>query len=143
MPNTTPRIITVNGIQYMYDASRGKTLSIPKVYLRAGTHRRTVTNEFLRLEGGQPSMTVGDGLTRPATILSINANCETSHSWSVKILKKGVATPLANLSLVTQTYNKDESLNVDVDEGSVLLFKAEGINIPFPRVLLELAWRIL
>lgn len=142
MPNTSPRILTVDGIQYMYDVTRGKTISVPKVYLRAGTHRRTVTNEFLRLEDGQPSMTVGDPTIRNATIMGLTANCESNHNWSVKVFRKGVALPLVTLNLVGASYKNDSTLNVDVPAGSVLLFKVEGNNIPFPRVLLELAWRI-
>lgn len=142
MPNTSPRIITVDGIQYMYDQTRVKTISIPKVYLRAGTHRRTVTNEYLHLEDGQPAMTVGDALIRDATIMGITANCESNATWTVKVFKKGVALPLVTLGLTGQSYKKDSSLNVDVTMGSVLLFKVEGSNIPFPRILLELAWRV-
>lgn len=142
MPNTTPRIITLNGVQYMYDVTRNKVLSIPKVYLRAGTHRRTVTNEYLHLEDGQPSMTVGDGLIRPATIMSLTANCESSHTWSVKIFQKGVTLPLLTLALTSESYKQQEGINVDVPAGGILLFKVEGNNIPFPRVLLELAWRL-
>ena len=142
MPNTTLAIRTVESIHYVWDEARGKTLSIPKVYLRAGTHRRTVTNEYLRLEGGQPSMTVGDGLIRDATIIGITANCETAHNWTVKIFRKGVTSPLVTLNMVGQDYKKDSSLNVDVPGGSVLLFKVEGTNVPFPRVLIEIAWRV-
>lgn len=143
MPNTFPRIVTVNGIQYMTDASRGyKLLSIPKLYLRAGTKRRTVTNEFLQLEGGQPSMTVGDNLPRAGTIVGITANCETVSSWVLKIFKKGVPTPLVSLPIVSNTKAENQTLNQDVDAGSVILFYGEGSNIPFPRAMLEIAWRL-
>lgn len=142
MPNTTPRIITLNGVQYMYDVTRGKLLSITKVYLRAGTHRRTVTNEYLHLEDGQPAMSVGDGLIRNATIMGLTANCETNHNWTVKIFSKGNALPLVTLAITGASYKKDDGINVDAPAGSILLFKVEGNNIPFPRVLLELAWRL-
>lgn len=141
MPNTTARLITVDGIQYYYDMGRDKLLSIPRIYLRAGIHRRTVTNEYLQLEGGQPAMSVGDGLFRDATITAINANCESPRSWSVKIFSKGNASPLLTFSLASQSYEEDTSISVDVPRGSILLFKVEGLNIPFPRVLIELAWR--
>lgn len=134
--------MTVGGVQYMYDVTRGKLLSIPKVYLRAGTHRRTVTNEYLHLEDGQPSMSVGDGLIRNATIMGLTANCETDHNWTVKIFSKGVVLPLVTLVITGASYKKDEAINVDAPTGSILLFKVEGNNIPFPRVLLELAWRL-
>jgi hypothetical protein len=142
VPNTSPRIITVDGVQYMYDQTRGKTISIPKMYLRAGAHRRTVSNEFLRVEDGQPTMTVGDALIRNATIMGITVNCETNTNWVVKIFKKGTALPLVTLNMTWASYKKDSTLNIDAPMGSILLFKVEGLNIPFPRVLLELAWRL-
>jgi len=142
MPNTTPRIITVDGIQYMYDQTRSKMLSIPKMYLRAGTHRRTVTNEYLRLEDGQPAMTVGDALIRNATIMGITANCESNTNWTIKVFKKGSPSPLVNLGMVWLSYKKDSSINMDVPAGSILLFKVEGTNVPFPRIILELAWKL-
>ena len=142
MPNTTPRILTEDGIQYMYDQTRSKMLSIPKMYLRAGTHRRTVTNEYLRLEDGQPAMTVGDALIRDATIMGITANCESNTNWTVKVFQKGSATQLVNLGMVWLSYKKDSSINMDVAAGSILLFKVEGTNVPFPRIILELAWKL-
>jgi len=142
MPNTTARILTVDGIQYYYDDVRLKMLSIPRVYLRAGTHRRTVSNEYIQLEGGQPAMTVGDDLLRDATITGITANCETDHTWAVKVFKKGVLAPLITFNLASQSRKEDSSLDIDVAKGSVLLFKVEGISIPFPRLFLELAWRV-
>jgi hypothetical protein len=142
MPNTFPRILTVAGIQYMYEAVRGKMLSIPKVYLKAGTHRRTVTNEYLRLEDGQPSMTVGEGILRNATIMSITAHTESAHTWTIKIFRKGSPTPLVILPIVSAIMGENLSLDADVPASSVLLFKAEGTNIPFPRVTIELAWKL-
>lgn len=126
----------------MYDQTRSKMLSIPKMYLRAGTHRRTVTNEYLRLEDGQPAMTVGDALIRDATIMGITANCESNTNWTVKVFQKGSATPLFNLGMVWLSYKKDSSINMDVAAGSILLFKVEGTNVPFPRIILELAWKL-
>lgn len=142
MPNTAPRILSVDGIQYMYDQTRGKMLSIPKMYLRAGIHRRTVTDEYLRLEDGQPAMTVGDALIRDATLMGLTANCESSTSWTVKIFRKGVGAPLVTMPMVSSSYKKDSSINMDVPAGSILLFKVEGTNIPFPRIILELAWKL-
>jgi len=142
MPNTFPRIITVDGIQYMYDINRLKMLSITKIYLKAGTHRRTVTNEYLHLEDGQPSMTVGEGLMRNATIIGITAHTESAHSWTIKVFKKGDPEPLVILPIVSATISDKLTLDRDVPAKSVLLFKAEGTNIPFPRVMLELAWNL-
>lgn len=136
MPNTYPR-----GSMYIWDPERLKMLSINRIYLRAGTARRTVANEYLQLEGGQPSMTVGDALIRDATLISVTANCETTATWTLKVFAKGNPTPLAVLPMISNTTASNPSLNKDVPAGTVIQFFAEGSNIPFPRGLLELAWR--
>lgn len=136
MPNTDSR-----GSMYIWDPERMKMLTINRMYLRAGTARRTVANEYLQLEGGQPSMTVGDALIRDATLISVTANCETAHSWTMKVFAKGNPVPLAILPIVSATTASNPSLNQDVPAGTVIQFFAEGSNIPFPRALLELAWR--
>ena len=126
----------------MYDSSRSKILSLTRVYLRAGTHRRTVSNEYLRLEDGQPSMGVGDGVARTATITGITVNTESPWSWTLKIMRKGSSTPLVTFPVASNYLASNMTLNVDVPLDSVILFKVDGSNIPFPRVLLELAWRL-
>jgi len=142
MPNTDMRLTSRDGILYAYDISRNKLLSVPKLYLRAGTHRRTVSNEYLRVEDGQPTMSVGDMLLRDATITALSINCETASSWTLKIFKKGSHTPLVTLAMVSNTIASNQTLNADVSAGSVIQFKVEGVHIPFPRAMLELAWRI-
>jgi hypothetical protein len=142
MPNTYARIIHKDGIDYLFDIDRLKTLSITKSYLKAGTKRRTVSDEFLHLEDGQPSMSIGDLIPRNATIIGATALCETPHSWSFSVFKLGDPTPVVTLPVLSDTKASNLALNEDIDASTVLLFKAEGTNIPFPRIMLELAWRL-
>jgi len=142
MPNTTMRLINVNGIVYAYDGDRSKMLSISKEYVKAGIKRRTVTNEFLHVEDGQPTMSVGYPLIRPATITGLIIHCETAASWVLHILRLGSPSPLVSLAMSANTIASNQVLNRDVVAGSVLQLKAEGTNIPFPRAILELAWKL-
>lgn len=142
MPNTYARIIHKDGIDYLFDIDRLKSLSIGKVYLKAGTKRRTVTNEFLHLEDGQPSMSVGDLIPRNSTIIGATALCETAHTWNFCVYKLGDPTPILTLPVSSDTKASNLALNEDIDASTVLLFKAEGSNIPFPRIMLEIAWRL-
>jgi hypothetical protein len=87
-------------------------------------------------------MSVGDDLLRNATLVGISANCETTATWSLKIYSKGNPVALVILPIISNTKAENVLLNQDVAAGSVILFKAEGTQIPFPRAMLEIAWRL-
>lgn len=142
MPTTCPRFIVVDGIQYIYDVTRGKTISTSRIYLRAGMKHHAVSNKLLRLEDRQPTGVVGDAMPRPAVITAITGNCESNATWNLKIYKKGTALELVDLPIVADVFGSNTALNKDLDTGDVLIFKAEGSGIPYPRALLELAWRL-
>lgn len=142
MPSTCPRIIIVDGVQYIYDVTRGKIVSAARIYLRAGMKHHSVSNKLLRLEDGQPTGIVGDALPRPSVITSITANCKANATWNLKIYKKNSAVELVNLPIINNIFGYNTSLNEDLDVGDVLIFKAEGSDIPYPRALIELAWRL-
>ena len=137
-----PRIITVDGVSYTYDRVRGKLLSTSRMYMRAGAAGRTVTNQYLRAEDGQPLMSVGDAMPRNATIVGITANTESSATWTVEVYKRGSVTLLASLPLVAISSWQVINLNADIASGDILLIKAVGANIPMPRSIIEIAWRL-
>jgi hypothetical protein len=85
---------------------------------------------------------VGDAMLRKATIIGLNAQCETPHTWTIKIFVKGNPVPVVILPIVSDTMGQNLLLNEDIASANVLLYKVEGTNIPFPRILLELAWRL-
>jgi hypothetical protein len=142
MPNTCPRIIVVDGIQYIYDVTRNKILSAARLYLRAGAKFHTVDTRMLRVEDGMPTGLVGDAMPRPATITGVSAHCASAATWHLKIYKKGTALEIVDLFIDGSAFAADNSLNMDLTTGDVLLFKLEGAGVPYPRALLELAWRL-
>lgn len=143
MPNTFPRIIVREGISYIYDQTRGKILSTARPLLRCGRRFDTVTNTYLRVEDGQPAMAVGDALIRPATITGLTLNCEFNATWAFEVYKRGSPTLLASLSVIAGKEAHSAAIDADVAAGDVLLFKANGVNIPSPRAIVEIAWRVI
>lgn len=142
MADAGPRIVVSDGISYLFDQSRGKLLSISRLTLRAGSQSRVVSNQYLRVEDRQPTMSVGDVVPRNATLVGITANCETSHTWVLEIRKRGSLDPLVSLNVLTDNMAKSTALNVDINADTVLQFFVNGINVPVPRGLLEIAWRL-
>lgn len=142
MAEACARIVMNAGMPYIYDQTRGKLLSMTRIYLRSGVHSRNVSNQSMRLEDGQPAFSVGDGLLRDATITGISLNCETTSSWIFEIYKQGTLSPIATLNMLSNTERHSTILNINVNAGDVLLFKLNGTSISFPRGLVEMAWRI-
>jgi len=142
MPVAGPRIFFVEGVQYFYDKIRDKVISVDRVYLRSGVKHEFVTNRSMRLEDGQPAFSVGDALPRPATIISMTANCESNATWDFEVYKRGNPALIASLPLSSEDEKSDKTLNIDLDIDDVLLFKASGTNIPYPRGMVEIAWRL-
>ena len=142
MPSTCPRIIVVDGITYVYDVTRDKIISTTRAYFRAGMKHPSVSNKLLRLEDRQPTGLVGDALPRPAVITSVTANCGANATWDLKIYKKGTALEIVTLPIVAGMFAVDLTLDEDLTTGDVLLFKVVGTGVPYPRALLELAWRL-
>lgn len=137
------KIIERLGIAYSYDRERGKHLSFDRIHLRAGASGRTVTNQALRLEDGQPAMSVGDHIPRIATIVGLTANCETPATWTVEICRKSDPdNPLVSFAMIDEESGSKQDLNVDILSGDILIYKVKGTNIPMPRIIIEIAWRL-
>lgn len=141
MATTGPRLISNNGILYGYDITRAKILSITRSCFRYSARGRAVKNQFLRVEDGTPTMTVGDIIIRNATITGLSVSTESAQSWSVEIYKNGDSTPILSLNLSSEKTKKAD-YNVDVSDGDILHVKASGENIQFPIVTIEIAWRL-
>lgn len=94
------------------------------------------------MEDGQPSMSVGDMLPRQGSIVSITANTETLVVWEAEVYINKSATPI--MTFLVNGLNKlsDTNINIDVASGDIIQVRAKGSNIPMPRVLIEIAWRL-
>lgn len=141
MATTGPRLISSNGILYGYDLVRIKFLSVNRRSYRYSARGRFVKDQYLRVEDGTPTMSVGDIITRNATIVEVSAVTEQALTWNVEVYKNTDTIPILTMSMNTES-TKKEDYNVDVSEGDILHVKASGENIQFPIVTIELAWRL-
>ena len=141
MADAGPRIIVEDGIAYLYDRTRSKFLGT-RAYLRYGASGRSVSDQFLKVEDGQPTMSVGDMLPRKGTIVGITANTEIVGTWEVEVYKKDTALPIANLVINSLSKLSDTNYNVDIDSGDIIMVKAKGSDIHLPRVIIEVSWRV-
>jgi len=130
----------VDGILYLYDATRGKFLSQMRAYPTAGRSGST-TNTYLSINAIATSAT-GYLVIRPATIISISLITDGAFTWTFEIRKNNVLTPI--LSLASGGASQTASLvsNVDVSTGDELQFFVNGTAVRSPSGLVELAWRL-
>lgn len=141
MADAGPKIIVDDGIPYLFDRIRQKFLG-SRMYLRFGIASRTVSNQYLRMEDGQPSLSVGDMVPRPGTIVGITANTEVPSIWVVEVYKQGVPDPIATLSINNLSKLSNTNYNIDINSGDIIMVKAKGSDIQTPRVIIEITWRL-
>lgn len=143
MASSGIKIVERFGIAYSFDRARQKHLSFNRMYLRSGVAGRNVTDQYLRLEDGQPAMSVGDKVPRVATIVGLTANCETPADWTVEICRlSDPENPLVSFAIVNDSSGVKTDLNVDIGSGDILVYRIKGTNIPMPRIIVEIAWRL-
>lgn len=141
MPNAALRVYVDNGISYVWDRGRNKILS-SREYAKFSIKHKAVKNQWMRMEDGLPSMAVGEPMIRKGTITGLIAHCASPHTWTLQVFKKGSTTALVSEIIVNSTKLFRPYLDIDFDEGDVLQCFAAGVNIPFPRGMVEIAWRL-
>jgi hypothetical protein len=141
MASAGPKIIVDDGIAYLYDKDRLKFLGT-RVYLRYGAAGRKVSNQYLKMEDGSPSMAVGDMIPRNGTIVGITTNTEQLETWEAEVYKNQGATPVASLVIGNLSKLSSTNFNIDVNSGDIIQVRAKGSDITMPRVLIEIAWRL-
>ena len=142
MAGAGPRIIVSDGIPYLYDRTRQKFLSTSRAYFRYGAKGRNVQDQFLKVEDGQPSMTVGDMVPRNGTIVGLTANTETQATWEVELYKLGDSSAIGSFSIAGLSKASETNLDIEINSDDIILVRAKGSNILMPRVIIEIAWRL-
>lgn len=140
MANAGPRLIVVDGISYMWDRTRGKFLSQTRNYIRAGVNLNKAKNQSMRAEDGQAMLKVGDAMPRNGTIVGITLNTRSLATWTLEVRKRDSETPLALFPVVNKNQDS-KNFNVDFNSGDVLQLYINGVDVPFPRGMIEIAWR--
>jgi hypothetical protein len=135
------RVIVVGNKQYMYDAVRGKWLSVERRMIEA-TKAAKAKDVYLQL-GNVASLQTGHRIPRDGTIVAMAAQTETSSSWTLEVRRNNVITAIATLA-VTGTGAHSVATNIDVVAGDRIQIFANtaGVSIDAPVSSIEIAWRI-
>jgi len=138
--NASGAISNVNGILYVYDSSRSKTLSLQRMTLAAGRDNPNATNIYLRAVDNIPTNETGYRMMRDGTITGLSAQTASAESWVFEIRING--SVVASLTVTSAIGNQDTSINVDFNAGDELQFYCNGSLIDKPLGVIEYAWRV-
>lgn len=133
---------TVNGFTYTYDI-RDKWLSIDRQMFTFG-RRGLTNNQYLNYYAGTlVSNTSGLRVIRDACITGMTGQIKDIGTCSFYIRKNDSATDIAQLDIITDIGNENESLNINLSKGDFLqcYFDSAFTTIRNPMVIVELAWR--
>lgn len=140
-PLVNGQIVTVAGIPYVYDGSRGKFLSIDRPHYITDRNANA-TKVYTRVGEGTVTSQTGLRVLRNATITGIAVQTDGVETWTFEVRKNDVVTPIASLAVVAAQGNQSAVLNVNVNQGDELQFFINGAGIDHPVAIVELAWRL-
>lgn len=130
----------VDGVPMMPDPGRGKTLSISRSIVRAGDFGQNISDRYLSMDDIPSMNKQGFLLPRPATLTGLWAKSRSTGGWIAEVRRNGVELTVAGIS-VSGGSGENSNINIDLDEGDVLQIYASGMNVEFPLVKAEIAWR--
>jgi len=134
-----------HGIVLFYDNSRSKQLSITRESFSFGiNHRNISSSQWMQLTTRNRSNVTGYKIIRDATLTSISVQTQNSvENCAFYVRKNGVLTNITSITLIGQTSNviDDLDVNVDKDDWIQIYLQVNSGNVDFPSLLLELAWR--
>ena len=140
-PTLSNLVEFVDGVPMLPDPNRGKTLSIARALVQAGTHGNNKSNQYLKMGGDIPGAGLqGMLLPRKATITGIWAKSRSTSSWTVEAHRNGVSLSLAS-ALIVSGKGSATNVDIDLDSDDWLQIYASGSGIDHPIAAVEIAWR--
>lgn len=139
---TDGQLAITDGILFVYDATRGKWLSVQRQFLVFG-RRGNTRNQYLNFAAGTlPSNNSGYRMGRNVTIVSLSGQLDVSGSCDMHVRRNDVATNISSLTITTATGASDISVNVDVNANDFLQsFLSAAANVEDPMLVVEIAYR--
>ena len=136
------QIAVKDGILYIYDAVRGKWLSVQREILIFGRRRR-VRNQYLNFAvGNLSSNNSGYRLPRNATIVAMTAQLDNDGTCDVHVRRNDTATNIATLNITSTSGVINTSINVDVNANDFLQsYLSASSSVEDPVFMIEIAWR--
>lgn len=129
-----------DGVPYILDVSRGKTLSTTRAIFTGGYYGLNQDSRYLRVDGVTTAVDQGLLITRDATITAMWAKSRSIGSWTHEVRRNGVPITLASVPVISSIGN-DTTMSVDLDAGDILQFYMSGVGVDHPIVGVEIAWR--
>lgn len=133
MANASTRITVEEGISYAYDASREKTLSISRSFLRGSVNSSQCFNQTLRVEDGLTQSTSPFVSPRKATIVGLDTQSKTDLNLAIIINEVEHEFSCGKYSF--------KPINLDLNPGDKVKLFAKG-KVEYPMVSIEIAWRL-
>lgn len=132
-----------DGILCVYDANRGKWLSVQRQFLVFG-RRGNTRNQYLGFYGSRlVSNNSGLRLARSATIVSMSGQIDQSGTCTFNVRRNDVATNVASLAVTAAVGTEDISKNVDLNSGDFIQCQLGSTTaVDDPVVVVEIAWRL-
>ena len=140
---SAPQGITYSGgVPYTLDPIRDKFLSLARPMFTAGATGFGVTHRYLQTPGDVATAGLqGILLPRAATITAMTAKSRSGGGWLFEVRRNGANITLAS-QFVAAGVGLNANMDIDLNAGDWLQFYANGVNIGFPEVAVELAWRL-
>jgi len=137
------QLAVVDGIVFIYDATRAKWISIQRQTFAFG--RRGMTRvQFLPFFGGVlPSVNSGLRIMHKAVITGLSIQADQAGTGAANIRKNDGSSNIASISITSALGNQDTSVNVDLAQGDYLqaAFNSTA-GVEDPMVLVEIAWTL-
>lgn len=132
-----------DGILCIYDATRGKWLSVQRMFLAFG-RKGNSRNQYLNFFGSTfRSNNSGLRLARAATIVSMAGQIDSAGTCNFNVRRNDVATNIATLGISAAVGNENISLNVDLNGGDFVQAQLGSTAlVEDPMVVIEIAWRL-
>jgi len=128
---------STSGDVYFYDNTRSKNLGVAIIQQDVGRNHPTVTNQYLRNEGGVPTNLNGFVLPWNATLISISMSGNlNTQTWTAEIRKNGGGIGLDTLTIVNNYTNYSDTNNIDFNAGDRIQIYCNGTSIDYPHVTL-------
>lgn len=140
-PLVAGQTVVVAGIQYIYDTSRSKWLSVHRPQWLTDRNANA-SNIYMRVGEGTSTQQTGVRISRNATITAISVQTDGTETWTFEIRKNDVVTPIVSLAVVAAQGAHSNVVNVDISAGDELQFYVNGSGIDHPVATVEIAWRL-
>ena len=135
------KVTTVGGIQYVYDGSRSKWLSVNRETMWTSRNSGAASNIYLRGTDGTATSATGFRMVRDGTITGLVAAFATAGTATIQVRRHDSVTVLASLAVVAATGAQNGSVNVDFSAGDEIQIFLSG-SAEYPTAGVEVAWRI-